>query len=88
MPRPESSERYWRTNIRLITAGLLLGFVATFGLPFFARDLSWRFIGWPFGFWVTAQGALLIYLLIVSGYAWVMNRLDDRLPGADGNPRA
>ncbi len=76
MPRPES-ERYWRTNLRLIAAGLLLVFVATFGVTFYARELDLVVLGWPLGFWLTAQGALLLYLLIVAGYAWFMNRLDD-----------
>ncbi len=84
MPRPES-ERYWRTNLRLTAAGLLLGFVATFGVTFYARELDLVVLGWPLGFWLTAQGALLLYLLIVAGYAWCMNRLDDRASGRDGS---
>jgi len=30
--------------------------------------------GWPFDFWMAAQGCVLIYLLIVSVYAWLVNR--------------
>ena len=88
MPRTESPERYWRINTRLIAGGLLLGFVATFVLTFFARELTFGFLGWPFSFWVAAQGALLVYLLIVTGYAWIMNRLDDRQLDAHGRPPA
>ncbi len=85
MPRPES-ERYWRTNLRLIAAGLLLVFVATFGVTFYARELDLVVLGWPLGFWLTAQGALLLYLLIVAGYAWFMNRLDEQLSGRHAAP--
>lgn len=88
MPRTESPERYWRINTRLIAGGLLLGFVATFVLTFFARKLTFGFLGWPFSFWVAAQGALLVYLLIVSVYAWVMNRLDERASVHNGSPDA
>ncbi len=88
MPRTESPERYWRINTRLIAGGLLLGFVATFVLTFFARELTFGFLGWPFSFWVAAQGALLVYLLIVSVYAWVMNRLDERASAHNRSPDA
>lgn len=84
MPSPESSERYWRINTWLIAAGLLLGFVVTFGVAFLARELAFDFLGWPFSFWVAAQGALLVYLLIVTAYAWFMNRLDERSLDRDG----
>ncbi len=70
--------RYWRTNLRVIQLATLLGFVVTFGVTFFARELDFVFMGWPFSFWVAAQGSLLVYLLIVADYAWFMNRLDRR----------
>ena len=88
MPRTESPERYWRINTRLIAGGLLLGFVATFVLTFFARELTFGFLGWPFSFWVAAQGALLVYLLIVSLYAGIMNRLDERCRDRTETPDA
>lgn len=88
MPRSESSERYWRLNTWLIVGGLLLGFVATFVVTFYARELDFDFLGWPFGFWVAAQGALLVYLLIVSLYAGIMNRLDERCRDRTETPDA
>lgn len=88
MSTPLSPERYWRFNRWLIAAGLLLGFVVTFGMGWFARELDFVFFGWGFSFWVAAQGALLVYLLIVTGYAWIMNRLDARQPGSPGRPPA
>ncbi|MCU0931572.1 MAG: DUF4212 domain-containing protein [Serpentinimonas sp.] len=69
--------RYWRYNLRLTAVLMLLWFLATFGLAYFARDLNFTFFGWPFGFWMAAQGSLVVYLLIVGCYAWFMNRLDE-----------
>ena len=43
---------------------------------FRSRSLSFNFFGWPFSFWMGAQGALLVYGLIIGFYAWYMNRLD------------
>ncbi len=53
-----------------------LWFGVTFGVAFFARELSFRFFGWPFSFWVASQGALIVFALIVWVYAHVMDRLD------------
>jgi len=42
--------------------------------------------GWPFSFWMAAQGALIVYVLLIGAYAWIMNRLEAQLP-ADESPR-
>jgi putative solute:sodium symporter small subunit len=63
----ERHRRYWRKNLK-ITAILLA--------IWFARDLSFTFFGWPFSFWVGAQGAPLAYVIIVAYYAHHMERLD------------
>lgn len=82
-PLSEGHRRYWR-NTRLLSSGLLLvWFFVTFVLGYFARDLSFSFFGWPFSFWVAAQGALVVYVLIVWCHAWAMERLDRRYRSAD-----
>lgn len=74
--QPPDEDAHWRRNLRL-TAGLLAAwFVATFVVAWFGRDLSFEFFGWPFSFWVAAQGAPLAYLAIVWWYARAMDRLD------------
>jgi cation/acetate symporter len=56
-------------------AGLLLTwFVASFGVLFFARDLHQLLPGWPLAFWYAAQGALLVFIAIVVGFARSANR--------------
>jgi putative solute:sodium symporter small subunit len=71
-----AGRRYWRRNLRLIGALLAVWFVVTFVVAFFARDLQFSVFGYPFSLWVAAQGAPLVYLLLVSLYAHAMNRLD------------
>lgn len=75
-PSPETLRRYWRTNLRWISALMLVWFIVSFVLVFFARELNFEFLGWPFGFWMAAQGALLVYGLLVVVYAWAMHRAD------------
>jgi len=77
----ETSERhreYWRKNLRVTGILLAIWFVVTFVVGYFARDLSFSFFGWPFSFWMGAQGALIIYVLIIWFYARYMNRLDQQ----------
>jgi putative solute:sodium symporter small subunit len=75
----ERRRLYWQKNLRL--TGLLLGvwFVVTFGVAYFAHDLTFSFFGWPFSFWIGSQGALIVYCVIVWFYARTMNRLDREL---------
>ena len=75
---------YWRRNQIVTTVLLLIWFAVTFGVSYFARALSFNFFGWPFSFWMGAQGALLIYCLIIGFYAWYMNRLDVAYGLSDG----
>lgn len=75
MTTPTHSQ-YWRKNRIVIAALLVIWFVVTFGVSYFARSLSFTFFGWPFSFWMAAQGALAVYVAIIGFYAWYMNRLD------------
>jgi putative solute:sodium symporter small subunit len=69
-------EEYWRRNLRVTGVLLVIWFLVTFVLAYFARSLTFNFFGWPFSFYMAAQGSLLIYLAIVVYYARYMNRLD------------
>lgn len=74
--RVQIEQRYWN-RVRIFTLILLVFWgVFTFGLLWFARDLDGDLLGWPIGFWLAAQGGMLIYLLIVVLYAWVMHKMD------------
>ena len=76
MKLSERHEEYWRRNLRVTGVLVLIWFVVTFVLAYFARDLSFRFFGWPFSFYMAAQGSLVVYVLIIWFYARYMNRLD------------
>ena len=67
---------YWRKNLQITGLLMSIWFLVTFVVVYFARDITFIFFGWPFSFWVAAQGALLVYCLIIWYYAHYMNRLD------------
>jgi putative solute:sodium symporter small subunit len=71
------NRRYWQRARRLTGALLLIWALTGFGLSYFARSLSFSFFGWPFGFWVASQGALLVFIAIVAYYAHAMRKLDE-----------
>ena len=76
MQLSERHHQYWRANLRITSVLLAIWFLVTFGIGFFARDLNFTFFGWPFSFWVAAQGALIVYVVIIWYYARHMNQLD------------
>ena len=55
---------------------LAIWFIVTYVVAFSARSLSFEFFGWPFSFWMGAQGAPGVYLLITLYYARYMNKID------------
>jgi putative solute:sodium symporter small subunit len=69
-------QEYWSKNLRITAFLLGIWFFVTFVLVYFARDITFNFFGWPFSFWVAAQGALVVYCLIIWYYAHYMNKLD------------
>ena len=76
MQLTESHKQYWSKNVRMTGILLAVWFIVTFVVGYYARDLSFNFFGWPFSFWVGAQGALVAYVLIIAYYAHYMNNLD------------
>ena len=76
MELTQKHQEYWSKNLRVTAILLAIWFVVTFVVSYFARDLSFNFFGWPFSFWMEAQGALLVYGAIIWFYARTMDRLD------------
>ncbi len=69
-------DEYWRKNLRITAILMAIWFVVTFVVGYFARELNFNFFGWPFSFYMGAQGALIIYCLIILYYAIYMGKLD------------
>jgi putative solute:sodium symporter small subunit len=72
----EMHREYWRRNQKTTAVLLVIWFVVTFVVSWFADDLNKiSFVG-PLGFYMGAQGSLIVYVLIIWFYAVFMNRLD------------
>jgi putative solute:sodium symporter small subunit len=67
---------YWNRNLKITALLLTIWFVVTFVFGWFARELNEiTFIG-PLGFYMGAQGALIVYVVIIWFYARYMNNMD------------
>lgn len=55
---------------------LLLWASVSFGVIYKARELTFMWGNWPFSFWMTAQGSVLVFLAITVIYAVLANRWD------------
>lgn len=90
-PAPKGGEETWsgpsfssaRPNdhiwprTRRLTAWLLVAWAVVAFVPvYFARELNFELFGWPLGYWIASQGALLVFLAIVAGYAWATARIE------------
>lgn len=80
---PEALRSHWRRN-RLLTSGLLLlWFSLVMGTALFAREINeYTLFGIPLAFYLFAQGAPILFLIMIGIHARLMNRLDRRQPDA------
>jgi len=66
MQLTDKHREYWSKNLRLTSILLAIWFVATYVATWFARELNEIVIlGFPLGFYMGAQGALIIYVLVI-----------------------
>lgn len=77
MELTQKHHEYWRKNLVYTAILLVIWFVVTFVEAWYARELnSITFFGFPLGFYMSAQGSLAIYVILIGVYAWLMTSLD------------
>lgn len=77
MQLTQKHREYWNRNLKVTAILLLLWFAVTFVASWYARELNEMVIlGFPLGFYMGAQGSLIVYVGIIWYYARYMNNLD------------
>ena len=77
MQLTEKHNEYWRKNLVITGSLLSVWFLVTFVEAWFARELNTvTFLGFPLGFYMSAQGSLIIYVALIGIYALLMRKLD------------
>jgi len=83
MQLTEKHLEYWRKNLGITAVLLFIWFLATFVLGYFARELSFNFFGWPFAFYMAAQGSLISYVVLCFWNASAQNKIDEEFGVAE-----
>lgn len=85
MEMSEKHHEYWRRNLAMTAVLLVVWFVVTFVEGWYARELNTiSFLGFPLGFYMSAQGSLIVYVVIIAIYARYMNALDRKFDVHEG----
>jgi putative solute:sodium symporter small subunit len=85
MQLTEKHREYWSKNLKITFTLLAIWFVTSFVQTWYARELNEiTLIGFPFGFYMAAQGSLIIFVVLIWVYAIYMNKLDRRYGVAEG----
>ena len=73
--------RYWRANVRLIGVLLTIWFVVSIVLGILlVEPLNALRIGQlPLGFWISQQGSIYTFVLLILVYAVAMDRMEKAL---------
>ncbi|MGJ8697257.1 MAG: DUF4212 domain-containing protein [Verrucomicrobiaceae bacterium] len=78
-----AQDHYWKSNLRWLIVLLGTWFFVSFGCGILFRewlDAKFPTVGTaPFGFWMAQQGSIICFILILVAYAFIMNRLDERI---------
>ena len=74
----QSSNAYWRANIRIISVCLVIWALVSYGFGIILRPLISGIPvgGSDLGFWFAQQGSILVFIVLIFWYAARMNRLD------------
>jgi putative solute:sodium symporter small subunit len=74
----DKRQRHWTSTRNLTYVILILWVIFSFVLPWYAHDLnSIKFIGFPLGFYFTAQGSLIAFVLLIVIQNWFQDKIDD-----------
>ncbi|HTT14148.1 MAG TPA: DUF4212 domain-containing protein [Burkholderiaceae bacterium] len=84
MQLTDKHREYWNRNLSLTLSLLAVWFAATFVLGYYARELTFNFLGWPFSFYMAAQGSLIVYIVLIWYYARRMHQLDQEYGVEEG----
>lgn len=74
----EQKQEYWKFNLKLTLTLLAIWFVTAYLLSgLFAGTLNQVTIfGFPLGYYMAAQGSLIVFVIEIALYAKIMNKRD------------
>ncbi len=74
----EAKERYWSKTRNLTILCLIIWFVFAVLVPYMAPQLNqMTFMGFPLGYYMIAQGSLIVFVLTIFFQNWRQDSIDD-----------
>ena len=69
---------YWKKNLSYLIILTSLWFIVGIVLPILFVDTlnQINIAGFPLGFWLSMQGAIVLFVVMMFVYVWLMNKLD------------
>ncbi len=81
---PEQKEAYWRRTSKLMWIIMFIWFLASFVVHMFATSLNQIvIIGFPLGFYMAAQGSLIVFVVLCFWNAFAQNKIDEEFGVAE-----
>ncbi|OGW37454.1 MAG: hypothetical protein A2X58_09645 [Nitrospirae bacterium GWC2_56_14] len=75
----EKLKQYWAANVRLTSVVMAIWFIVTYVAIFFTPELNNIVIaGFPLGYYMGAQGSLIVFVILIFVYAFKMNANDKK----------
>jgi putative solute:sodium symporter small subunit len=76
----KDSPGYWQENIKILSILMSIWFIVSFllGIVFVDQLDNIRIAGFKLGFWISQQGSIFIYVLLVYLYLKAMDKLDKK----------
>jgi putative solute:sodium symporter small subunit len=75
---PAQMQKYWSKTSRLMWTIFTLWIVFSFVIPLLAHPLnSIKFLGFPLGFYMAAQGSLIAFVVLCAWNAIAQNKIDE-----------
>jgi len=75
----EKLKQYWAANVRLTSVVMAIWFIVTYVAIFFTPELNNIVIlGFPMGYYMGAQGSLIVFVILIFVYAFKMNAYDKK----------
>lgn len=75
---PEVGRAHWAKTRNLMWVTLAIWALSSFFIHFFVNALNNIVIGgFPLGFYMAAQGSLIIFVVLVFWFSWSQNKIDE-----------
>lgn len=76
---PEERAGHWAATRRLMIVHLVIWFIFSYVVHWFARDLNAvSFFGWPLGYYMSAQGSLVVFVVQLFLFSRQQHAIDVR----------